>query len=77
VPTITLHRINRDSALNYHIKEKESTAEMVILLGFTMNEKSTSRMFILTGMIRSGMRNPLDEWDSTGNYQLIYANSSR
>jgi hypothetical protein len=36
-----------------------------------MDKESTGRMVFLLGIIRSGMRNSMEEWHSAGNYQLV------
>jgi hypothetical protein len=46
VPTLSLHRINGDSAENYHLMDKESTGGM----------------FIQPGTTSSWMRNPPEEY---------------
>jgi hypothetical protein len=38
---------------------------------------SGCRMFILLGITSSVMRNPPEDWDSAGNFLLIYADSDR
>jgi hypothetical protein len=40
-----------------------------------MNVESTGGMFIPPGITSLWTKNPLEEWDSAGNYQLIYADS--
>jgi hypothetical protein len=61
LPTLAFHRINSDSAGNYELIDVESTVRMGFLPGITI----------------SGTRNPPEEGDSTGNYQLIYSSSGR
>jgi hypothetical protein len=42
-----------------------------------MDEESTRRMFIPPGISSSETRNPPEEWDYAGNYQLIDEESAR
>jgi hypothetical protein len=59
VPTLALHGIHGESARNYHLIDEESTEGREIPPGITS----------------SYTRNPPEEGDSTGNYQLIYSDS--
>jgi hypothetical protein len=61
MPTLAFHGINSDSEGNYQLIDVESTV----------------RMGFLPGITRSGTRNPLEEGNSTGSYQLIYSDSGR
>jgi hypothetical protein len=61
LPTLAFHGISSDSVGNYQLIDVESTIRM----GFP------------PGIISSGARNPPEEGDSTGNYQLIYSDSGR
>jgi hypothetical protein len=61
VPTLALHGINGVSGGNYHLMDEESTGGMVMP----------------PGIASSWTRNPPEEKDSAGNYQLIYADSDQ
>jgi hypothetical protein len=61
LPTLSFHGMNSYSAGNYQLIDVESTA----------------RMGFLPGITSSGTRNPPEEGDFTGNYQLIYSDSGR
>jgi hypothetical protein len=61
LPTLAFHGINSDYARNYQLIDVDSTLRM----GFPQ------------GITSSGTRNPGQEGDSTGNYQLIYSGSGR
>jgi hypothetical protein len=61
LPTLALHGINSESAGSYQLIDVEST----VRIGFP------------PGITSSGTRNPPEEKDSTGNYQLIDSDSDR
>jgi hypothetical protein len=61
LPTLTFHEINSGSAGNYQL----------------IDIKSNVRMGFPPGITSSGTRNPLKEYDSAGNNQLMEANSDR
>jgi hypothetical protein len=67
------NRRNGDSARNDQLVNKKSTRGMVIpwRISSTCMDCSTGGIIIPPGIASSGMRNPPEEWDSAGNYQLI------
>jgi hypothetical protein len=86
LPRLALHGINSDSAGNYQLIDEESTGRISSadcqhspstgfcreLRSYQLIEvESIVRMGFLPGITSSGTRNPPEEGDSIGNYQLI------
>jgi hypothetical protein len=78
LPRLALHWINNDSAGNYHSwtrnhQKNDYSAENYQLI----DEESTGRMVILTGITCLGKRNPPQGWDSLRKKRLMEADTGR